>query len=49
MFLKDRKNYHKTYNVGNNKNISTINFVKLVEKNLNKEVKLLNLKIEKLI
>ena len=32
MFLKDRKNYHKTYNVGNNKNISTINFVKLVEK-----------------
>ena len=46
-FLKDKKNYHKIYNVGNNKNISTINFVKLIEKNLNKTSKVIKLKIEK--
>lgn len=35
VFLKDKKNYHKIYNIGNNKNISTIDFLKLIEKNLN--------------
>ena len=32
MFLKDRKNYIKTYNVGNNKNISTINLLNWLKK-----------------
>ena len=47
LFLKDKKNYHKIYNVGNNKNISTINFVKLIEKNLNKTSKVNKLKNRK--
>ena len=47
LFLKDKKNYHKIYNVGNNKNISTINFVKLIEKNLNKTSKVIKLKNRK--
>ena len=46
-FLKDKKNYHKIYNVGNNKNISTIKFVKLIEKNLNKTSKINKLKNRK--
>ena len=47
VFLKDKKNYHKIYNVGNNKNISTINFVKLIEKNLNRTSKIVKLKNRK--
>ncbi len=47
LFLKDKKNYHKIYNVGNNKNISTINFVKLIEKNLNKSSMVVKLKNRK--
>ncbi len=46
-FLKDRKNYHKTYNIGNSKNISTINFIKLIEKNLKKTSKIIKLKNRK--
>ena len=46
-FLKDKKNYHKIYNIGNNKNISTINFIKLIEKNLNKTSKIVKLENRK--
>jgi UDP-glucuronate 4-epimerase len=31
----DSREHHKIYNIGNNKNISTIDFLKLIEKNLN--------------
>ena len=36
-FLKNKKKYHKIYNIGNDKNISTLSFLKLIEKNLKKK------------
>ena len=38
-FLRNKKKYHKIYNIGNDKNISTFNFLKLIEKNLKKKAK----------
>ena len=36
-FLNNKNKYHKIYNIGNDKNISTFNFLKLIEKNLKKK------------
>lgn len=38
-FLRNKKKYHKIYNIGNDKNISTFNFLKLIERNLEKKAK----------
>ena len=38
-FLRNKKKYHKIYNIGNDKNISTFNFLKLIERNLKKKAK----------
>ena len=46
-FLKDEKNYHKIFNIGNDKNVSTKNFVRLIEKNLNKNSKIIKVKNRK--
>jgi UDP-glucuronate 4-epimerase len=44
LFNLNKKYYHKIYNVGNNSNISTYNFLKLIEKNLKKKGNIIKLK-----
>lgn len=46
-FLRNKKKYHKIYNIGNDKNISTFNFLKLIEKNLEKKAKFKKIKNRK--
>lgn len=46
-FIKDKKNYHKVFNIGNDKNVSTKDFVRLIEKNLNKTSKIVKVKNRK--
>ena len=46
-FLTNKKKYHKIYNIGNDKNISTFNFLKLIEKNLEKKAKFKKIKNRK--
>ena len=46
-FLRNKKKYHKIYNIGNDKNISTFNFLKLIERNLEKKAKFKKIKNRK--
>ena len=46
-FLRNKKKYHKIYNIGNDKNISTFNFLKLIERNLEKKSKFKKIKNRK--